>query len=135
MNGSIRERGNTLYNILQDAAIDGEYAREYTGAHQDSNSKAATKKVYHWYADRTDHDRARQIPEMYNVKFANNCWRMIRTTDTGGVRLIYNGEYDDELKCGSGRHNKSYFSYGYSNGHVYQEPIIRKIVPYGSTIH
>ena len=123
MNGSIRERGNTLYNILQDAAIDGEYAREYTGAHQDSNSKTATKKVYHWYADRTDHDRARQIPEMYNVKFANNCWRMIRTTDTGGVRLIYNGEYDDELKCGSGRHNKSYFSYAYSNAHAYQEPI------------
>ena len=27
-----------------------------------------------------------------NVLFANKCWKMIRTTDTGGVKLIYNGE-------------------------------------------
>ena len=26
-----------------------------------------------------------------NVKFANYCWKAIRTTDTGGVKLIYNG--------------------------------------------
>ena len=27
-----------------------------------------------------------------NVLFANKCWKMVRTTDTGGVKLIYNGE-------------------------------------------
>ena len=27
-----------------------------------------------------------------NVKFANKCWKAVRTTDTGGVKLIYNGE-------------------------------------------
>ena len=43
---------------------------------------------------------------MYHVKFANRCWRMIRTTDIGGVRLLYNGEYDDEKKCGTGRLHK-----------------------------
>ena len=26
-----------------------------------------------------------------NVKFANKCWKAVRTTDTGGVKLIYNG--------------------------------------------
>ena len=26
-----------------------------------------------------------------HVKFANICWRIVRTTDTGGVKLIYNG--------------------------------------------
>ncbi len=27
-----------------------------------------------------------------NVLFANKCWRTVRTTDTGGVKLIYSGE-------------------------------------------
>ena len=27
-----------------------------------------------------------------NVVFANKCWKTVRTTDTGGVKLIYNGE-------------------------------------------
>ncbi len=27
-----------------------------------------------------------------NVMFANNCWKAVRTTDTGGVKLIYNGQ-------------------------------------------
>ncbi len=26
-----------------------------------------------------------------NVKFANKCWKAVRTTDTGGVKLVYNG--------------------------------------------
>ena len=26
-----------------------------------------------------------------NVVFANKCWKMVRTTETGGVKLIYNG--------------------------------------------
>ena len=27
-----------------------------------------------------------------NVVFANKCWKAVRTTDTGGVKLVYNGE-------------------------------------------
>ena len=27
-----------------------------------------------------------------NVVFNNKCWKAVRTTDTGGVKLIYNGE-------------------------------------------
>ncbi len=34
-----------------------------------------------------------------NVIFANKCWKALRTTDTGGVKLIYNGEVK-ELKRG-----------------------------------
>ena len=30
--------------------------------------------------------------ENNNVIFANKCWQAMRTTDTGGVKLIYNGE-------------------------------------------
>ena len=34
-----------------------------------------------------------------NVKFAGFCWKAIRTTDTGGVKLIYNGEPDSDGYC------------------------------------
>ena len=29
--------------------------------------------------------------ENNNVKFANFCWKIVRTTETEGVKLIYNG--------------------------------------------
>ena len=34
-----------------------------------------------------------------NVLFANKCWKIIRTTDTGGVKLLYNGTYSSENGC------------------------------------
>ncbi len=34
----------------------------------------------------------RGVVDNNNVLFANKCWKMVRTTDTGGVKLIYNGE-------------------------------------------
>ncbi len=34
-----------------------------------------------------------------NVKFGGFCWKTIRTTDTGGVKLIYNGSPDGSGNC------------------------------------
>jgi len=34
-----------------------------------------------------------------NVKFAGYCWKAIRTTDTGGVKLLYNGNPDENGYC------------------------------------
>ena len=34
-----------------------------------------------------------------NIKFANFCWKIVRTTDTGGVKLIYNGTPDENGQC------------------------------------
>ena len=34
-----------------------------------------------------------------NVKFAGFCWKAVRTTDTGGVKMIYNGEPDGSGNC------------------------------------
>lgn len=34
-----------------------------------------------------------------NIKFANFCWKIVRTTETGGVKLIYNGEPDENGQC------------------------------------
>ena len=34
-----------------------------------------------------------------NFIFNNMCWQMIRTTETGGIKMIYNGEPDVNGKC------------------------------------
>ncbi len=34
-----------------------------------------------------------------NLKFANFCWKIVRTTETGGVKLIYNGSPDENGYC------------------------------------
>ena len=38
-----------------------------------------------------------------NIIFNNMCWQMIRTTETGGIKMIYNGEPDNNGECGSSR--------------------------------
>ena len=80
----------TLYGVLEDAANVGTYARKYTGAHQDSYAGTGTKDIYYWYA--TNNTNGTAILDKNNVIFAGQCWQMLRTTDTGGVKLIYNGE-------------------------------------------
>ena len=34
-----------------------------------------------------------------NVLFANFCWKIVRTTETGGIKLIYNGISTSDNKC------------------------------------
>ena len=93
----------TLYNVLKQAAKEGTYAKEYTGEHQDSmDPTKSTEKIYHWYGSNNTNGTA--ILDKNNVIFANHCWQMIRTTDTGGVKMIYNGEVEDG-KCLNTRGN------------------------------
>ncbi len=92
-NGVVVEK-STLYRVLQKEAKNGIYAKEYKGEHQDSFDNTGNKKIYHWYAnDATD---ANEILNRNNVVFANQCWKMYRTTDTGGVKLLYYGEAVDK---------------------------------------
>ena len=96
-----RRQDRTLYGVLRQAAEEGTYAKEYVGSHQDSmDVLQSTEKIYHWYAPNSTagNKLASQILEKNNVIFANQCWQMIRTTDTGGVKMIYNGEAVNE-KC------------------------------------
>ena len=79
-----------LYNVLKCAVEDG-LALEYTREHQDSmDVSLSTEKVYRWNGY-TAADATTTLNKN-NVIFANHCWQMIRTTDTGGVKMIYNGE-------------------------------------------
>jgi len=86
-----------LYAVMKQQAEIGTYAKKYTGSHQDSmNASLSNKDIYYWYGSSTANGTA--ILDKNNVIFANHCWQMIRTTDTGGVRMIYNGEAVDG-KC------------------------------------
>ena len=110
---AIRRRvENTLYNVLKDAAENTNLAEKYNYSHQDSmNVSLSTKDVYHWYA--SNNSNANAILDKWNVIFADQCWQIIRTTDTGGVKMIYNGEVEDG-KCLNTRGNHIGY-YGVSN--------------------
>ena len=96
MDGTVHEK-MTLYKVLENAAKEGTYAKEYTGEHQDSmDPSKSTEKIYHWYGSNETNGTA--ILDKNNVIFANHCWQMIRTTDTGGVKMLYNGEVENG-KC------------------------------------
>ena len=92
---------NRLYNVFKEEYNSGSgLVREYTGEHKDSFTKNGIQKIYHWYG--SNNTNGTVITNKNNVIFANHCWQMVRTTDTGGVKLIYNGEAVDG-KCLSTR--------------------------------
>ncbi len=98
---SIDKYDHSLYGVLEKEAKKGTYAKEYTGAHQDSmNELLSTKKIYHWYAPSSAEGNtlANEILDKNNVLFGGFCWQMLRTTDTGGVKMIFNGIPNDG-KC------------------------------------
>lgn len=40
-----------------------------------------------------------------NIVFGGFCWKIIRTTATGGIRMIYNGEKNSDNSCGTDNGN------------------------------
>ncbi|MBQ6497743.1 MAG: MucBP domain-containing protein [Bacilli bacterium] len=109
---NVSKYDHTLYGVLEKAAKKGIYAREYTGAHQDSMAGVGTEKIYHWYAPSTTagNTLANEILDKNNVIFADHCWQMIRTTDTGGVKMVYNGEPENN-QCLNTRSNHIGYDY------------------------
>ena len=98
MDGTIKEK-TTLYQAIADK--ENILTKKYAGEHKDSFIQSPTHDIYHFYAD--NDETANEILNSNNVIFANHCWQILRTTDTGGVKLIYNGEPDSEGKCGTNR--------------------------------
>ncbi len=58
--------------------------------HTDSNGEIynASNPIYYYRGDINNN----------NVVFANYCWKIVRTTETGGTKLIYNGSAIKELQ-------------------------------------
>lgn len=105
--GTIAEKA-TLYGVLRDEVSNGGVAKEYTGKHQDSVDGSGSSKIYYYTA--SNDTGGTEILNKNNVVFAGMCWQMIRTTDTGDVRMIYNGEVDSNDGCGTDRKNHPNYS-------------------------
>ena len=90
----------TLYNVIAKEALTDGVAKLYTGKHNDAYDESGTKKVFHFYG--ADDNKGAEVLTKNNVIFGGFCWQMIRTTDTGGTKLIYNGvpkEVDGKKVC------------------------------------
>ncbi len=59
------------------------------GIYEIASTKNSTYPIYYYRGE----------VENNNVKFGGFCWKAVRTTDSGGVKLIYNGEPDGNGNC------------------------------------
>lgn len=107
VDGTVAEKV-TLYGVLRDEVSNGGTLKEYTGKHQDSISGVGSSKIYYYTAN--NDTSGAEILNKNNVLFAGMCWQMIRTTDTGDVRMIYNGAVDSNGSCGTDRKGQYAFS-------------------------
>ena len=121
-------------SILTDTVIteaDGFEIREYTGSHIDSPGGSGNKDIYYFYTDNAD--GGYNIKKKNNVLFAGYCWQMIRTTDTGGLKVLYAGPYrngkcptsDSQMKIDYGVYNDNSDSPSYL-GYMYNEVYAHK---------
>jgi len=93
----------TLYDALKKEANNG-YAVKYNESHQDSiDLSKTTEDIYYFYA--ANAQKGTDILDKNNVVFADKCWQMIRTTDTGGVKLLYNGDPETTIVDGVTHYN------------------------------
>ncbi len=96
-----------LYKIISKKAvldnIKSEFVTSETGINfGDISSNTNGKGVYTLNTTKSD-----KYPVHYyrgavtnnNVKFGGFCWKIVRTTETGGVKLIYNGAPDESGQC------------------------------------
>ena len=91
---NIAEKAEThpLYEVMSTLATAGTYAATIGGFPNDTYGEVGTKTIY-YIKPATSADESALLNKI-NVKFAGFCWQILRTTDTGGVKLIYNGEPD-----------------------------------------
>ena len=78
-----RYEPHTLYYVLKNGL--GVDTVQFTGGHGDSMDPSKSTKNVYSYRNTSD------VVDKNNVLFGGYCWQIVRTTDTGGVKLIYNG--------------------------------------------
>ena len=121
VNGTIYEKLNLYETIANQAELDNTISAyvlnlkgiDFSVQSSDVNGKgiytvASTKNdtyPIHYYRGDVDNN---------NVIFGNYCWKIIRTTETGGVKLIYNGVPDDSGRCKNTGTAAQLFSSSYS---------------------
>ena len=106
MNGTVYD-GAKLYNTVASLAVldnkSSEFVTASTGINYHATSSDTNGKGVYTYSDTKDDKYPvhfyRGDVNNNNVKFAGFCWKIVRTTDTGGTKLIYNGTPDANGDC------------------------------------
>ena len=92
MEGTVNEKINLYRTIENEFKSGSKYVAQYTGEIEDSYANPYTNEnIYYYHGAATTN----------NVIFGGFCWQIIRTTKTGGVKIIYNGVASGDNKCGS----------------------------------
>ena len=92
--GQTTEIEVTTGDLLQNLLAEGSSCiTKYTG--QVTDQVGSTVTATNVYFDKCADKR--------NIIFNNMCWQIIRSTETGGIKMIYNGEPDGNGGCGSSR--------------------------------
>ena len=97
----------TLYKVMQDQAVmdnvTSEFVSSSTGIRFNSISSNTNGKGVYERAGTENNEYPiyyyRGDVDNNHVKFAGFCWKAVRTTETGGVKLIYDGEPDSNGYC------------------------------------
>ena len=121
--------GINFSNISSDTNGKGLYIR--SGTENDDNP------IYYYRGNVTDN----------NLLYANYCWKIVRTTELGGIRIIYNGTPTDgtcnntgtAAQIGTKAFNSSYNSpadvgYMYGTRYAYSSVTVSSGVIFGNTI-
>ena len=84
--GTVKESLTLYKQVKADVNDSTKYAKKYTGSTETFNGN---EEVYYYYGQAANN----------NVIFGDYCWKIVRTTDTGGVKLLYNGVPSEDGKC------------------------------------
>lgn len=142
MSGEV-SKVQTLYKIMADNAVsDGsksEHVYNQSGINFDNCPSISNGQGIYELSSTSDHKHPiyyyRGNIDNNNVSYAGFCWKAIRTTDTGGVKLLYNGQVDSNGKCvnvgspniGTSQFNKDNHSLsdvGYMYGDIYSNQVL-----------
>lgn len=147
---------NNLYDRMQCLSVpdnvESEFVTSATGVDfSDTNGKGVYQAVK-FEGENTPIYYYRGDVKNNNVIFANKCWKIVRTTETKGIKLIYNGEVkiiddikscdntEDDSTIGSSAFNLNYNSLAY-NGYMYGDVYERKmgsnknVIIYGNDVN
>lgn len=86
MKGTIQEKLTLYRQVQQDLNDNSKHAKKYTGP---TSTFTGDNEVYYYERGAVNN----------NVIFAGYCWNIIRTTDTGGVKLLYSGIPTVDGRC------------------------------------
>ncbi len=79
-----RYEDNTIYSLIKNRYKNND---TYVKLYSESDASTYANPVYYFNGAVEDN----------NVLFAGFCWKIVRTTETGGIKMIYNGVQKDDV--------------------------------------